>query len=81
MEIQKYHQPTNGRTDRLTWVGARDACASKNRDQLKTTMCTQYHGKGGGVSREKKTKPAFFILKAKVMAKIYHRQNLFILNN
>ena len=30
MEIQKYHLPTNGRTDGLTWVGARDACASKN---------------------------------------------------
>ena len=26
MEIQKYYKPT----DRLTWVGARDACTSKN---------------------------------------------------
>ena len=26
MEIQKYHQPTDG----LTWVGARDTCVSKN---------------------------------------------------
>ena len=25
MEIQKYDQRTNGPTDRLTWVGARDA--------------------------------------------------------
>ena len=30
MEIQKYHQRTDGRTDTRTWVGARDACASKN---------------------------------------------------
>ena len=30
MEIQKYDQRTDQRTDRLTWVGARDACASKN---------------------------------------------------
>ena len=30
MEIQKYDLRTNGPTDRLTWVGARDACASKN---------------------------------------------------
>ena len=38
MEIQKYDQPTNGRTNRrtdqrtdgLTWVGARDTCLSKN---------------------------------------------------
>ena len=29
MEIRKYHLRTNGRTDRQTWVGARDACASK----------------------------------------------------
>ena len=27
MEIQKYHLRTDGH---LTWVGARDACASKN---------------------------------------------------
>ena len=27
MEIQKYHQPTNGH---LRWLGARDACAPKN---------------------------------------------------
>ena len=26
MEIQKYDQPTNGRTNGLTWVGARDTC-------------------------------------------------------
>ena len=31
MEIQKYHQPTDGRTDgHLRWVGARDTCVSKN---------------------------------------------------
>ena len=30
MEIQKYHQRTDGRTDgHLTWVGARDTCVSK----------------------------------------------------
>ena len=32
MEIQKYDGPT----DRLTWIGARDACASKN-------VCYQQH--------------------------------------
>ena len=30
MEIIKYHGRTDGRTDTRTWVGARDACASKN---------------------------------------------------
>ena len=34
MEFQKYDLRTDGRTngptDRQTWVGARDACASKN---------------------------------------------------
>jgi hypothetical protein len=30
LEIRKCDGPTDGRTDRLTWVGARDACASKN---------------------------------------------------
>ena len=30
MEIRKCDGRTDGRTDRLTWVGARDACASKN---------------------------------------------------
>ena len=30
MEIQKYDQPTNLRTDGLTWVGARDTYVSKN---------------------------------------------------
>ena len=29
LEIRKCDGPTDGRTDRLTWVGARDACASK----------------------------------------------------
>ena len=29
MEIQKYHQRTDGPTD---WVGARDTCMSKNAD-------------------------------------------------
>ena len=33
MEIQKYYGPMDGRRDQRTdiWVGARDACASKNR--------------------------------------------------
>ena len=30
MEMRKYHGWTNGRTDRLTGVGARDTCVSKN---------------------------------------------------
>ena len=30
MEIQKFHQQTYGRTNGLTWVGARDTCMSKN---------------------------------------------------
>ena len=30
MEIQKYDQRTDGRTDRQTWVGATDTCVSKN---------------------------------------------------
>ena len=32
MEIQKYDLRTDGRTYGLTWVGARDACASKNEE-------------------------------------------------
>ena len=28
----KFKSMTNGRTDRQTWVGARDACASKNKE-------------------------------------------------
>merc|ERR1711978_521036 len=30
LEIRKCDGPTNGRTDQLTWVGARDTCVSKN---------------------------------------------------
>ena len=30
MEIKKYDGPTYGRTDGLTWEGARDTCMSKN---------------------------------------------------
>ena len=30
VEIQKYYGRTDGPTDTLTWVGARDTCISKN---------------------------------------------------
>ena len=30
LEIRKCDQPTNLRTNQLTWVGARDTCVSKN---------------------------------------------------
>ena len=39
MEIRKYYLPTDGRTDRQTWVGARDTCVSKNNwGQLSSTF-------------------------------------------
>ena len=34
MEIQKYYGPTDQPTDRQTWVGARDACASNKLTKL-----------------------------------------------
>ena len=46
MEIWKYYLPTDGRTDgrtdRQTWVGARDACASKK------SFCKRYDFIGFG---------------------------------
>ena len=41
MEIQKYYLRTDLRTDRQTWVGARDACASK-KEALLTEMQSNY---------------------------------------
>ena len=36
---------TDGRTDgHLTWVGARDACASKKRNKFAEIMCCNYQG-------------------------------------
>ena len=45
MEIQKYHQRTDQRTDELTWVGTRDTCVFKNKSVLMKKMravCEKY---------------------------------------
>ena len=44
MEIRKYHRPTKGN---LTWVGAGDACASKN----KRIHSNTFSGSLSGVSK------------------------------
>ena len=45
MEIQKYDLRTDGRTDRQTWVGARDACASKNMESERETSYNDHQYK------------------------------------
>ena len=45
LEIRKCDQPTNLRTNQLTWVGARDTCVSKNwRGKANLIFLLRIHG-------------------------------------